>query len=252
MRALPSLAASLLVAGMPAVAVADQRALAHTYEYATQPEGTTSLQLWFTHRRISGDAIDGYADQFEHRLEVEHGLTERWDLGFTTELAQTGRASLVLDRVTVASRYRFADRAEWPVDLAVALEASKLLDASIYPIELRVIAARDFDRLTLAANAIGSLRFGAEVADDVAVGFGWAAGATYLLHDKLRAGVETWGETGDNRLVGPRLEDEVRASIGPVVHLAPSSGFWVTVTAGFGLTDAADQVAVRAILGIEL
>jgi len=252
MRALPSLAAAIVAAGVPGTAAADVRTLTQTYEYATQPEGTTSLQLWFTHRRISGDPIDGFADQFDHRLELEHGLTEHWDLGFTTELAQTGRASLVLDRVTVASRYRFADRSEWPIDLAVALEASKVLDASIYPVDLRVIAARDFDRLTVAANAIGSLRFGADLAKDVEAVLGWAAGASYQLHDKLRAGVETWGETGDSRLAGPRPEDEVRASVGPVVHLGPSPRFWVTVTAGFGLTDAADQVAVRAILGIEL
>lgn len=238
--------------GAPAVAAADVRSLTHTYEYSTQPEGTTSVQLWHTARRVSSDAIDGYPDQFDYRVEIEHGLLEHWDVSVLTELAQAGRGSLVLDRMTVASRYRFADRAEWPVDLAVALQASKILDRSIYPLALRVIAARDFDRLTLAANGTVTARFGGDVADDVEAVFGWSAGATYALHDRVRAGVETYGETGDSRLEGPRPEDLLRASVGPVLSLAPTSKFWISVTVGFGVTDAADEATVRGLLGIEL
>jgi len=36
------------------------------------------------------------------------------------------------------------------------------------------------------------------------------------------------------------------------VNLAPSSNLWVTITAGFGVTSAAEAFSVRAIIGIEL
>jgi hypothetical protein len=240
------------VLGAPTVAAADVRSLTRTYEYSTQPEGTTSVQLWHTARRVSGNAIDGFPDQFDYRVEVEHGLLEHWDVSVITELAQVGRGALVLDRMTLTSRYRFADRAEWPVDLAVGVEASKIIDRSIYPLALRVIAARDFDRVMLAANGVVNVRFGADVTGDFEAVFGWAAGATYAVHDRVRAGVETYGETGDSRLDGPRPEDAVRASVGPVLSVAPTSKFWISLTVGFGVTDAADDATVRGLLGIEL
>jgi hypothetical protein len=242
---------TLVFAGVlacPAIAAADVRAFTETYEYSTQPEATTSVQLWHTARRISWD--NDYSEEFEHRVEIEHGVTEHWDVTTSTILVQSGRGGLLLDRMTLGPRYRFADRAEWPVDLLLALEAGKIADRSIYPFELRVVAARDFDRLTLAANAVGILHVGKDVGDGVDTEVGWAAGITYQLHDKVRLGAETWGETGDE---GPMpASDGVRASVGPVLQFAPSPRFWATGTAGFGLTDAADVLAVRVILGIEL
>jgi len=236
------------VLGFPAVAAADVRAFTATYEYSTQPEGTTSFQLWHTARKVTRD--NDYPEEFEHRVEIEHGVSEHFDVTTQTILVQSGRNGLVLDRVTLGGRYRFADRAEWPVDLLVWLDGGKIADRSIYPIDLRIVAARDFDRLTLAANAVGRLLLGKDVDGGAEPDLGWAAGITYQLHDKLRIGAETWGETGD---VGPKPPtDDVRASAGPVVQFAPSPKFWATGTAGFGLTDAADAFAVRVILGIEL
>ncbi len=163
---------------------------------------------------------------------------------------QSGRTGLVLDRVVFGPRYRFADRAEWPVDLMLALEAGKVADRSIYPIELRLIVARDVDRLTLAANGVGLMRVGKDLVDDIEIDLGWSAGASYQVHNKLRLGAETWGHTEDE---GPRpASNDLRVAVGPVLHFAPSPKFWATGTAGFGLTDAADVFSVRVLLGIEL
>ena len=43
----------LCVLGVPAIAAADLRSLTHTYEYSTQSQGTTSIQLWHTGRRVA-------------------------------------------------------------------------------------------------------------------------------------------------------------------------------------------------------
>lgn len=242
------LVAVVIVLAGSATAAADVRAFTETYEYSTQPEGTTSVQVWQTARRITWD--NAYSEEFEHRLELEHGVAEHWDVSTSTVLVQSGRNGLTLDRVVVGPRYRFADRAEWPVDLMLALEAGKVADRSIYPIELRVVAARDIDRLTLSVNGVGRMAVGKDVLGDVDLDLGWAVGATYQLHEKIRFGAETWGETGGE---GPRPPtDRVRASVGPALHVAPSPKFWATGTAGFGLTDGADVLAVRVIVGIEL
>ena len=244
MRAL----AVALVLAVPALAAADVRAFTETYEYSTQPEGTTSVQLWHTARRVTWN--NDYSEHFDHRIEIEHGVTEHWDVSTHTVLQQSGRAGLVFDRVTVGPRYRFADRAEWPVDLLFALQVGKVADRSIYPIELRIVAARDFDRLTLAVNAVGSLLVGKDIGDGADTDFGFAAGGSFQLHDKVRLGGEIWGDTGDDAPMP--ASNGLRASAGPVLHFAPSPRFWATGTAGFGLNDPADAFAVRVILGIEL
>ena len=233
------LAAATVAVLAAAPARADVRSFTRTYEYGTQPEGKTAVELWHTQSKRT----------FEGALEIEHGITEHWDAGLVTVLAQIDAAdpamaeSLHLDSVRLESRYRFADRAEWPVDLQLQLAAGKQFGRSDYGIGGRVIAARDFDRITVAANAVGGVLFGSARADTDVV-FGWAAGATYSAHAKVRIGAETWGQVV--------LEGDQSASAGPTLGLSPSSTFWITATAGFGLDDDAPSFEARAILGLEL
>jgi hypothetical protein len=123
----------------------------------------------------------------------------------------------------------------------LGVTAGREFPDSIYPLEARLVLARDFDRVLVAGNAAIAMKLGEDVTDrDVA--FVWAAGASYQVHDVLRIGGETWGRTGESR----------RALAGPVVLLVPSSKLWLTVGTGFGLTDASAALEGRAILGIEL
>jgi len=233
------LAVTCAVLGASSSAHADVRSFTRTYEYSTQPEGKTAVELWHTQTKTA----------FQGALEIEHGITEHWDAGLVTVLAQVAGEDpaaaepLHLDSVRLESRYRFADRAEWPVDLQVMITAGKQFGRSDYAIGGRVIAARDFDRLTVAANVLGDVLAGA-ARDDTDAVFGWAAGATYTAHAKARIGAETWGHAV--------MEGERSASVGPTLGLSPSSTFWITVTAGFGLADAAPDFEARAILGLEL
>lgn len=64
----------------------------------------------------------------------------------------------------------------------------------------------------------------------------------------LKIGAEQWGNIekpfGDARAT--------RAWVGPAVSWAPSTKLWITSTAGFGLTDAADAFLVRFLIGVGL
>ena len=218
---------------------ADVRAFTRTYEYGTQPEGKTAVELWHTQGKRA----------FEGALEIEHGLTEHWDAGLVTVVSHVAAddtaaaEALHLASVRLESRYRFADRAEWPVDLQLMLVAGKAFGRSDYAAGGRVIAARDFDRITVAANATIDVLAGA-AREDTEVVLGWAAGATYSAHAKVRLGAETWGQAV--------VEGDLSAVAGPTLGLSPTSTFWITATAGFGLVDDAPDFEARAILGLEL
>lgn len=235
-----------LVLASVQTAAADRRSFTNTYEYTTVPEGHTAIELWHTESRDTWDAHT--PQRFEQIIEIEHGLTDHWDAAFYTTFAQVSAddpmtaEALHLDDIRLETRYRFADRGEWPVDTLIYAELAKDFGRSVYELEGKIILARDFDKLTAAANAIGEVAVGNDVKTSE-LALGWAAGATYELHPKLRFGAETWGMHEDSTTL---------AWAGPALNVAPSSGLWLTFTAGFGLNDGADTFVGRAILGIEL
>ncbi len=214
----------------PAIARADRKSFANTYEYATLPEGQTEVELWHTQMRDTWDA--GTPQRFEEKLEIEHGITDHWDMAMYTVFQEVSASDplmaspLGLDSVHLETRYRIADRGELPVDTVLYLELSKDFGQSIYEIESKVIVARDFDRVTAALNLIDELYVGNDVAGGSDNLIGFAFGVTYEVTPKVRIGAETWGNHGDG---------VTRISAGPALALAPTSKFWLVGTAGFGL-----------------
>jgi hypothetical protein len=247
--------AGLLVAPLvvgPTRAHADLRSFTHTYEYSTVPEGRTTVELWHTQARTTPAA--SAPQLYEGILEIEHGVTEHLDVGFYTVLEQiagapTGSTGLHLAKAKLEGRYRLAERGDLPVDTLLFLELAKEFGDSVYEVKGKLVGARDFGDLTVAANAIGGFVTGKDV-DETTLEVGWAAGLTYQAHPKLRLGIETWGV----------LErDTAYIDAGPALSFAPSSNLWATLTVGFSITerDAVEStshgaVSARLIVGIEL
>lgn len=229
-------------------AYADRKSFGHTYEYATLPEGQTEIELWHTEMRDSWEAAA--AQRFEEKLEIEHGITDHWDMAMYTIFQQSTDSSFGLDAVHLETRYRLADRGELPVDTVLYLELAKDFGPSIYEAEMKLIMARDFDRFTAALNIIDEVSFGHDV-DGAQNEIGYAFGVTYEVNPKVRIGAESWGMHGTN---------ETRISAGPALAFAPSSRFWLVLTAGLGLaTEATADVdqdlaafSGRVVMGFSL
>jgi len=236
----------LLTVLATSTASADVRSFTQTYEYSTTPEGKTDLELWHTQGRRTWDTDT--PQTFEQIVELEYGITDKWDLAFYSVFAQsTGDAmtpgeGFHFAQTKLETRYRLAERGEWPVDTLLYLELAKDFGQSVYEIEGKLIGARDFDRLTVAGNLIGEIETGKDVAETELV-LGFAAGASYQIVPKLRLGAETWGELEEEELIW---------SVGPALSAQPGGNLWLALTAGFGLSDEADAFSARAILGIAL
>jgi hypothetical protein len=232
----------LVVVASPS-ARADRKSFANTYEYATLPEGQTEIELWHTQMRDTWSSST--PQRFEEKLEIEHGITDHWDMALYTIFHETSSSDpmiaepLGLDAVHLETRYRIADRGELPVDTVLYLELGKDFGTSVYEIESKLIVARDFDRVTAALNLIDELSVGNDVPGGSDNEIGFALGVTYELTPKVRVGAETWGMHSGN---------ETRVSIGPALALAPSSKFWLVGTAGFGI-DIASTADVDQNLG---
>src|SRR3569623_818361 len=238
---------------VPQLARADRRSFGYTYEYATLPEGQTEVEIWHTQSRDSWDASS--AERFEEKLEIEYGVTDRYDVSMYTVFAESTDENLHLDAVRIENRYRFADRGEWPVDTVAYLALAKDFGASIYEVDGKAIFSRNFDKLLLAGNAIGEVAFGNNVPHrDLSLG--WSVGASYEVAPQVRLGVERWGASEANEDGSGRT---LRAAVGAAISLAPSSKLWLAATAGFGVASTFESddfsgaaFSARVVIGMEM
>src|SRR5678815_2277557 len=119
---------------------ADRRLFTHTYEYKTVPQGHTAMEFWHTESRDTWDPDT--LQHLESILEIEHGLTDRWDAALYTVFAQTASnmpgvpsEPFTFEEVKLETRYRLADRGEWPVDVLLYGEGVKQFGNGVYEIE---------------------------------------------------------------------------------------------------------------------
>jgi hypothetical protein len=221
-----------------ATAAAEPRSFTQTYEYPTLPEGEAEVGLWHAQSQTAWHAPK--VQRFAEQLQINYGVTDRFEAALFTVFTQTTDQAFAFDSLRAEGRYRFVDRGEWPVDVALHVEAAKQFDRSIYDLTGRLELARDFDRVTAAGNVILSRAVGHD-ADGAKLELGWAGGVTYEVVAKLHVGVETWGSHSDGL---------TRTEVGPAIGVAPSSRLWLAVTAGFGVNDASDAFSGQLIVGL--
>ena len=241
-------AAGALVLGHAGAAHADRRAFGYTYEYNTMAAGGLDLELWNTQSRTT---FDGGAAGLEWKAELEYGITDHWDIALYQVFAQGGtEGAVAYDETTVETRYRFAERGQWPVDVLVYFELAKGFGVTKWDVEPKLVLARDLGKLSLNLNLTPELEIakhreaGATEAElEAELEPEWAFGATYEVSPRWKVGGETFGALDLE-------ESEVTAYAGPALSWSPSAKLGVATTAAFGLTDGADAFALRFVLGI--
>jgi|JI10StandDraft_1071094.scaffolds.fasta_scaffold301508_2 hypothetical protein len=239
--AVPVALAALLA--VPAVGRAERRAFPHAYEYGTTVEAQTDVELHSSQTRATWK--DGAEERFDLALELAHGLSDRWDVSLYHRFAQSDVDGLRLSAIEAETRYRLAERGEWPVDLGVVAALGRGFGASAYAGRVTAVLARDFGALSLVANLRGDVSFGADVIEtELAAGYG--AGASYEVTPTWKLGAESWGQSLVDDLDGKR------AWAGPAASWAPNRGAWITASAGFGLTDRSDRFVVSGLIGLSL
>lgn len=222
------------------VAHADRRAFTQTYEYMTMPENDTEVELYSDQARVA------HAHEFGLELEIEHGITERWDAALYAVFSQGQDSALRFDAAQLETRYRFAERGDWPVDVEVYGEGAKDFGAQRYRGEGRVILERDFDKLAAVVNLVGEDTFGPDVATNQ-LELGWAGGLSYEAWPELKVGAESWGA------FDAKDTSTLTAYAGPAVSWAPSTSLWATLTPGFRVDDtAAKDYDVRVAIGLHV
>jgi hypothetical protein len=249
---------------------ATPRPLPFTYTYDTLGEGETEIESYVDLTPVkaisqsTGNAIGYVATQFQ--TEFEHGITDNLELGlYLAYMPSPGEGYVNAATLTEGTgfkerlKYRLADEGEWPIDIALYGELVEY--TTEFEIEAKIILAKRFGKLRIAANAWAEWEnYYALTQHD------WVlnptVGATYQITPAVHVGAEYWmrvefPDTNPNPRpfsVGPNQ------FVGPALLLNFGSFWWATgvyarvndVNHAAAPLDDYGPVWVRTVIGVEL
>lgn len=213
---------------------ADRRNYVWTYQYLTMPKGETELEFYQTTKlRVF--------DEWEYRIEIEHGLTNHWDFSVYQIFKQREKESFLWEAVQFRSRYRFGEEGQYVLDPLVYIEYNRNLDLKKQnKLEAKVILAKTISKFNCAVNPVYEYSFapGTNKEAGVDVGLSWEFHPVFII------GIES-----TSRIEPARGEKEVASYFGPTISLA-SGKWWYSLGVGFGVTEDSDDARIRFLMGI--
>jgi hypothetical protein len=240
----------------PATAGADRRSYGETYEAVTAPKGELDVETWGTYAG-DGELLNGPASKgYRGMLELEYGLTDRWDIAIYNMLdlpsdSSTGERGYA--GFKIESRYRLLLPGEWFVDPVLYLEYARLfVGDSQQKWEIKLILGKDIGPWNLSWNLaaeVERLRSG-DYIPETEYDFGVSR---EILGPSLKLGIEAFGKA--EKPPGGSIQAFLWA--GPALSWAttfrngPMRGLWVTAAGGRGLTTESQEYYGRLILSFQ-
>lgn len=186
----------------------------------------------------------------QHFLEVEYGLTDRWSAGVYADFELPPHDGFRYSGVRVESNYRFFDRYQRIVELALHAEVlvPRPSSGDGEELETRLILQRDLSDLRLVVNPGFELPLSGEHAGK-GIDFALSAGAYYRRFWRVQPALEYFASFGSIAEPLPAKAQRHVIYPGARVYLAPGlSWLW---SAGIGLNRASDRWLLRGLLSWE-
>ncbi len=226
----------LLVLFAADTARADRRSYVWTYEYLTMRKGHSEIEYYLTHKIPDFHDYDN-KNTWEHQVEYEYGLTDRWDIAVYQRWQQTNTKSddkFEYSGTKLRTRYRFGEKGMYPLDTLLYLEYIRPDDSDAAEIlEGKLIVAKDFGKFNVAYNQILKVGINGKGGNENE----YALGLNYEFNPRLKVGLESTGNYTEDKYY-----------LGPTVSWA-SKKFWVGLGALRGLNDRSDDLRFRLIIG---
>lgn len=228
---------SLFVLVVAGSARADRRSYVWTYEYQTVPKGMAELEYYLT-TKIADSKNTSDKNTWEHQLEYEFGLTDRWDFSIYQMWKHTNTSSEDKFEYTgtkLRTRYRLGEKGMYPLDMLLYLEYIRP-DGSGAPeiLEGKLVLAKDIGKWNIAYNQI--IKEGINNRGETE--HEYAAGACYELSSAWKLGLESTGNLTEERYY-----------LGPTLSWG-SRRVWANIGFLMGLNDRSDDLRFRLIIGM--
>jgi len=231
-----ALAAALLSAGP---AFAGKRHTVWAYPPGAGPRGAVEAETWVTATRPTrAEGTDA-----EYRLEIENGLEDGLSLDvYLAVLKQPAGEKLSFDRMQASLRADLLRNRFTAIDLTGYFELKRDVDfGNPWEFEAIFIGGKQYGAFEYDFNLVYESEISAKAFQKDTRELKGIVGAGWNLSPRIFAGAELVAEddTGTREL-----------SLGPTLSFGLTETTWLAVGTQFGVNNAADQLAVRAIFGI--
>ena len=216
---------------------ADKRSYVWTYEYQTMEAGEVELEHYLTISTPLSNSFENVTST-EHNIEVEVGMTDRFDFSIYQVIKQAPESSLQYSGYKLRFRYRLGEKGDFLMDPLLYFEYKGKPDFSEHGYEGKLILAKDFGRFNFSVNPVLEYEYeNSEWESELK----YNAGISYKLDGLLKIGLEARG--GENGQY-----------IGPVISHGTGKA-WVAFGSAFAITNISNdkpEIMLRMILGINL
>lgn len=178
-------------------AFADRRSYVWTYEYKTVGKGEAEVESYFTLSTPDIGEIKGRMSS-EHQIELEVGMTERFDFSIYQVFNQNPGEELKYKGFKLRARYKIGKKGKYFLDPLIYFEYKGKPDFSEHGIEFKLILAKDIGRFNISFNPI----FEFEREDKWEFEPKYAIGMSYEISELLRVGLEAKGSE-NGHYIGP-------------------------------------------------
>ncbi len=202
--------------GFNSEVLADKRSYVWTYEYQTMEKGKAEVEIYFTLSSPDLKKIKGNIGS-EHMIELEVGMTERFDFSIYQIFNQNPNEGLKYNGFKLRSRYKFGEKGKYIFDPLIYIEYKGVPDFSDHVIEFKLILARDIGRFNISLNPIFEL----EREDEWEFNPEYAIGMSYEISRLFRVGFEAKGSE-NGHYIGPVIShgrEDLWVTLGSAFHI---------------------------------
>jgi hypothetical protein len=222
------------------VASANPRPLPFTYQHEQLAAGATEIEQFVDLTPVRAtDALSGDPAWYgltQFQTEIEHGITDRLELGLYLTIAPGPPQSLAdVPRPMEGNgmkqrlRYQLAPTGQWPLDVSLYGEISET-DHEI-EFEAKVILQRRIGIARIIANAMAEQELYYDGQRDFVIRP--TAGVTFEASPSVQPGIEWWmsaefHENSENSALGTREFPGPHQYLGPALLLQFGNVWWTT------------------------
>ena len=221
---------------------ADRRKYIWTYQTTTMSPGDAEFEFYQTTK-----VNEGAPDKWEYYIEVEQGISPKFDFSFYQIFTQTQGESVKWDAFQVRTRYRFGLPGEIAFDPVLYIEYRRKINNSPgrNKFETKLLVGKDIEKINISANPVFEYLWASgydsykEVGLDAAISYA----PTYKFSIGLESTSRQYYYSDD------LLDDKFKSSFGPTVSFASGDNYY-SLGVAFGLNDNADDTMIRFLMGI--
>ncbi|UCC44200.1 MAG: hypothetical protein JSU65_13985 [Candidatus Zixiibacteriota bacterium] len=220
--------------------LADRRKYAWTYQFVTIPKDAVEMEFYQTTRLKQDEP-----NLWEYRIEVEHGITNRWDISVYQIFSQVQGEAFRWDAFQIRTRVKLAEPGRFVLNPLLYLEYRRKAELAVpNKIEAKFVLGRNFGRWNLAVNPVYEL-FWAPGKPTHEIGLD--VGCSRELSYKVSLGLEAISRIE----LLEHEKDHKSLYLGPAMSLASGPAFY-TVGYAIGVTGDSDDARVRFLMGVML